>query len=585
MPWQSIKLIDGESDAVSKSDSYIYSIMLRFYAAFLLSLSMLLLSGCKYGPYLKYYTARKGHYPVFLRHDRLVGSQNNFRTCYDVTHYALDVKPDFAQQRLAATMTISFAALRNFDTLLLDLHPCYKISSLTATTGNVRHYRKRNALFVVFEKSQKNGSANALRISYEGKPITLAGFCPVVWNTDRHGFPWYSTICEGIGAHTLWPCKDLLYDEADSSSVSITVKNGLTAVSNGVLAKTETHGEETTFYWKASNPINVYNISFAVGNFKKVTKVYENATGPHELTFYLLAHRAADGEKHLEQLKDMFAFMENTFGEYPWYNDGYKLVQTPGDASMEHQTSIHYSGIFRNNGMGIDGLLLHETAHEWFGNSITAADYGDLWLHESFATYCEWLYTGHVSKPEHYEGFVSYYLANTGGKIMHNKVPIAKKTGVRYMALVANRDQDIYAKGAAVMHSLRWTFQDDSLFFGMMKSYYQAHKNSQVTTADFIAHVNRYTGKDYGWFFDQYIFDYRVPELDYSVTRVGGNQKLSFRWKNTVSGFTKMPVRVICGGESRLIYPSEKRQDVVLCGTGDITFFGAGGYCEYRTKK
>lgn len=556
--------------------------LFRFIAALLILCTF---TTCKYTPYLKYYTARKGHYPRFFRHDRLIGSQNHFRTCYDVTHYALDVKPDFQEQRLSATMKISFTALTDFDTLLLDLHPCYKIKSLTANSGMPRYYRKRNALFIVFQSRQQKGGANTISISYEGKPITLAGFCPVVWNTDRNGVPWFATICEGIGAHTLWPCKDLLYDEADSSSMCITVPKGLTAVSNGALQQTEERGNETAFYWKASNPINVYNLSFAVGHFTKVTKIYENAAGPHELTFYLLAHRAADGEKHLEQIKDMFAFLENTFGEYPWYNDGYKLVQTPGGASMEHQTSIHYSGIFRNNGMGVDALLLHETAHEWFGNSITAADYGDLWLHESFATYAEWLYTEHKSKPEEYNGFVNYHLANADGKVMGNKVPIAKKTGVRYMALVANRDQDIYAKGAAMLHSLRWTFQDDSLFFGMLKSYYAKHKKSQITTADFIVHVNSCTGKDYRWFFDQYLFDCRVPELNCYVSKSGNTQTLHYWWKHTVPGFDKLPVEVIFGGKSQLIYPSAAEQTLVFTGTEELSVSGRGGYCEMRKVK
>lgn len=551
----------------------------------LYSLVIVLFAGCKYTPYLKYYTARKGHYPRFFKHDRLIGSKNHFRTCYDVTHYALDVKPNIEEQRLSATMKISFTALTDFDTLLLDLHPCYKIKSLTAASGTPRFYRRRNALFVVFKTRQQKGTANAISISYEGKPITLAGFCPVVWNTDRNGAPWFATICEGIGAHTLWPCKDLLYDEADSSSMCITVPKGLTAVSNGVLQKTEERGNETAFYWRASNPINVYNLSFAVGNFTKVTKIYENASGLHALTFYLLAHRAADGEKHLEQIKDMFAFLEKTFGEYPWYNDGYKMVQTPGGTSMEHQTSIHYSGIFRNNGMGVDALLLHETAHEWFGNSITAADYGDLWLHESFATYAEWLYTEHKSKPEHYAGFVNYHLVNANGKVIYNKVPIAKKTGVRYMALVAERDQDIYNKGATVLHSLRWAMQDDSLFFRMLKTFYGKHKKSQITTADFIAHVNQVSGKDFGWFFNQYLFDYRVPELNYYISRQGEKQTLHYRWKNTVPGFDKMPLRVMCGAENRLVYPSAVEQVVTLSSAEPVSFFGAGGYCEWRKEK
>ncbi|MGL5892506.1 MAG: M1 family aminopeptidase, partial [Bacteroidia bacterium] len=412
-----------------------------------------------------------------------------------------------------------------------------------------------------------------------------AGFCPIVWNTDRNGAPWYGTICEGIGAHTLWPCKDLLYDEADSSSVCITVAKGLTAVSNGVLLKTEDRGNETAFFWKASNAINVYNLSFAVGNFKKVIKTYENESGKHDLTLFFLEHRAGEGERHCEQLKDMFAFFEKTFGEYPWYNDGYKLVQTPGSASMEHQTSIHYSGNFGKNGFGIDDLLLHETAHEWWGNSITASDYGDLWLHEGFATYSEWLYFEHKAGREKYNAYAQFFLSNADGKLIHNSVPVAKKTGVRYMALVAHRDQDIYNKGAAVLHSLRWAMQDDSLFFRVLKTFYAEHKKTQITTADLIAHVNRISGKDFGWFFDQYVFDYRVPELNYYKTTEGSKQTLHYRWKNTVPGFDKMPLQIICGTEKRMVYPSAVEQGVVFDVGNEISAFTPSCYFEKRKEK
>lgn len=551
------------------------------------SMLVLLLLGvaCKYTPYLKYYTALPGKYPRFHKHDRLTGSINRYRSCYDVTFYALDITPDINEKKLAGTVDIRFTAQRDFDTLLLDLHPCFHIRKLEAAEGTARYYRKRDALFVVFAKTQQQGNVNTIRISYDGTPITLAGYCTVNWSKDKNNTPWINTLCEGVGARLLWPCKDLLYDEADSSSMRITVPQGLTAVCNGILRSKTDHDSSSTFYWYASNPINVYNLSFAIGDYKRIVIPYKNASGTHDLQAYVLSYREERAKKHLEQLPDQIAFLEKIYGEYPWYNDGYKLAETPGSTSMEHQTAIHYTVRYRNNRFGYDDLLLHETAHEWWGNSVTAADYGDLWLHEGFATYSELLYTEHKAGHESYEGNMQYILSNPGGKAIDNKVPIVKKYGVRYSPLVAKRDDDIYNKGCVTLHSLRWVMQDDSLFFRTLKTFYAAHRKSTVSTAQFIAHVNKMTGKDYNWFFKQYLFDHRVPELNYYITRSAGKQVLHYYWKNTAADFDKAPLRIKCGTAEKLIYPSAKEQEQIIESEEPLQFYPAQIYYTDKLLK
>lgn len=540
---------------------------------------LLLTAACKYTPYLKYYTALPGKYPRFHKHDRLTGSINRYRSCYDVTFYALDITPDISEKKLAGKVDIRYTALRDFDTLLLDLHPCFKIKKLEAGGQPLKHYRRRDALFVVFKNRQAAGSQNTISVTYEGSPINLAGYCTVNWSKDKNNTPWINTLCEGVGARLLWPCKDLLYDEADSSSMRITVPQGLTAVCNGILRSKTDHDSSSTFYWYASNPINVYNLSFAVGDFKRIVIPYKNASGPHDLQAYVLSYREERAKKHLEQLPDQIAFFEKIYGEYPWYNDGYKLVETPGSTSMEHQTAIHYTARYHNNRFGYDDLLLHETAHEWWGNSITAADYGDLWLHEGFATYSELLYTEHKAGYENYEANMLYMISNPEGKIIKNKVPVVKKYNVRYSPLVAKRDDDIYNKGCVTLHSLRWVMQDDSLFFRTLKTFYAEHKKSTVSTAQFIAHVNKMTGKDYNWFFKQYLFDYRVPELNYYISRSPGKQVLHYYWKNTTADFDKVPMRIKCGTQITIVYPGPKEQQITIDSEEYAGFYRASVYC------
>lgn len=549
---------------------------------YLIVLLVVFLFACKYTPYLKYYTALPGKYPRFHKHDRLIGSVNRYRSCYDVTFYGLDIKPDIVNKKLGGSVAIRYNALNDFDTLLLDLHPCYTIRKLDAGNEQVRYKRKRDALFVIFKKTQKAGTQNTITISYEGEPVVLAGYCTVNWNTDKNNNPWINTLCEGVGAHLLWPCKDLLYDEADSSSMRITVPKGLTAVSNGILREKKDSETESVFYWYASNPINVYNLSFAIGNYKRLTFTHTNASGPHELQTYVLAHNEERAKKHFEQLPAQIAFLEKTYGEYPWYNDGYKLVETPGSTSMEHQTAIHYTPRYRNSWMGFDALLMHETAHEWWGNSVTAADYGDLWLHEGFATYSEVLYTEHKTGLGNYQAYMLYLMNNADGKMIHNEVPVVKKYGVRYSPLIAKRDDDIYNKGCVTLHCLRWAMQDDSLFFRTLKTFYGEYKKSQVTTAQFIAHVNKMTGKDYNWLFKQYLFDTRVPELNYAITRLPGKQILQYYWKNTAPEFSQMPLSVKCGSEYKLIYPASAKKELVMESDSSLSFFAPT--CYYTLK-
>ncbi|MGZ3930531.1 MAG: hypothetical protein ACXVP0_03955, partial [Bacteroidia bacterium] len=339
------------------------------YSLFLLCLCFLFTS-CKLKPFLRYYTVLKdGKYPHFNRFDRLTGSINDYRLCYDVTFYKFDIRPDIPHKRISGDVEITISNLSDYTTLLLDLHPTLNVKSISCKGPKISYRRKRNALFVTFSEAQKKGSCTTITISYEGKPVNLLGHCAVNWKEDADKKPWVNTLCQGLGASMIWPCKDLLYDEADSMHMRIHVPKGLTAISNGrLISKTETEKEDV-YDWTCRNTINVYNISFTIGNYKELVFPYTNASGTHDLKVFVLPYNEERAKKHFTQLVPEMAFLERMYGEYPWYNDGYKIFESPHSGAMEHQSAIALGNHFGNNGWGFDDLIVHETSHEWWGNS------------------------------------------------------------------------------------------------------------------------------------------------------------------------------------------------------------------------
>jgi aminopeptidase N len=521
------------------------------------------LASCKYGPWLKYlYPHRPGHFPKFSRHEKFVGGANHFRTCYDVTFYNIDVGPDWNKRYLKGRVDIHFTTLHSFDTLLLDLHPCFKVTSINTQNSAARIKRKKDALFVIFKEKQLQGTKNVISINYEGYPVqakVLSQIQSIHFNSDSSGKPYINTSSQGIGSHRLWPCKYLLYDKPDSSAMRITLPKGMVAVSNGKLRKFEEGKVLDSYSWFNSYPINIYNICFEAGDFVKLDIPYANGSA------YVFRYNEEKAKRHFKQVPEIIIYLESVFGEYPWKNDGYKLIETPVIDGMEHQTAISCSFNFRNNGAGYDDLIVHETAHEWMGNSITAFDYSDVWIHESFANYAEYLYYEHMWGSKKYWDAMAYILSHEDEikRRMVNKSAVVKPSGVRYCSWASNRDQDIYGKGALMLHTFRYMLQDDSLFFKIIRTFYTEHERSIVNTKTWTDHVNKISGKNYDWFFKQYLYNYKLPEFNYSLVteKKTGITSLEFQWKNTFAGFT-MPVWIIDGKDTMKLSPVTEKQKI-----------------------
>jgi aminopeptidase N len=500
-----------------------------------------------------------GKYPRKTAALELLGNQDSkFRTCFDVNYYYLTVR--FGQnlkkdKGITGTVGMKATVKQDFDTLQLDLRRNMQLfqvySGSVGPNGmeigeELNFFRKENAFFVIFPATQRKGTAFCLVIEYGGVPAKAkrppwsGGF---VREEDDLKNPWWGVSCETEGASLWWPCKDVVNDEPDSADIDLWVPEGIAAISNGrKVDAAKRHvssapGEKrplVPWCWHVSSPINLYDISFYLGRYKLLKDEYISSVTHDrmELDHYVLEQHYEKARQQFPQAKEVLKFYEETFGPYAFYNDGYKLVESPY-AGMEHQSAIAYGAGFKNTAWQFDYIILHETAHEWWGNAVTATDLGDAWLHEGFATYCEALY---VEKKFGRDASLSYIRMNA--VMIRNKRPVSRPYGIRYFDY---HDEDIYNKGAWILHSLRYATGSDSLFFGILREFYSRFQYRNATTHDLEMIVNEKTGKDFGWFFRQYCYNRLVPELEYC--RKG--KTIYYRWNPACSdsSFGHLPVR------------------------------------------
>ncbi len=534
--------------------------MLKQFQYHIKTLSLFLLvvslSSCGIlGMHFKLHNPKKaGSYPKETPELLLFGTDNKHRTCFDVTHYDIHVQVDPVKKYLKGSVIVNATAINDFDTLQLDLHKNMKLNSVKSNDAVLQFTRKDRTILVKMPKRMKQGEKFSLLLSYEGQPLSApkppwrGGF---VWKKDKNKNPWIGVACETEGASIWWPNKDAVSDEADSVDMHITVPKGLMTVSNGILRDSINNNETNTYHWHVSYPINNYNVTLYVGKFRLLPDTYYSSlTGKEiKLNHYVLPYNYEVAKTHFQQVKKHIAFYEEKFGEYPWPKDGFKLVESPY-AGMEHQSAIAYGNGYKNGPSNpFDYIILHETAHEWWGNSVSAADLADGWIHEGFASYCEVLY---VEKTQGMEASLNYLFLH---RIMiKNSRPVVRKRGIRYFNY---RDSDIYVKGSWILHTLRNTINDDELFFDILKTFRIENHQKQIYSEAFIDLVNKKTGKDYTWFFKQYLFRREAPMLEYYWNK----NILYYRWTK-VNGDFALPVRIKIGEKSIVLYPTTSVQEV-----------------------
>ncbi|MBK9722063.1 MAG: M1 family metallopeptidase [Saprospiraceae bacterium] len=451
---------------------------------------------------------------------------------YNVLHYDLSIQLDIPAQSLKGFVGMEFQANQDLSTIQLDLFENMNIKKITYRGRELKFNRKFDAVFVPLN-IQKNDQ-EVLKIYFDGKPI-IAKRAPwdggFVWKQDAQGKPWIGVACEGIGASLWWPNKDHLSDEPEKGmNIHITVPNDLMAISNGNLEKvTDEDKKNKTYHWKVSYPINNYNVSLYVGDYIHFKDQYKAADGSIlPLDYYVLKGKEDTARNHFEQVKKMLEAYEFYFDKYPFWNDGYALVESPY-LGMEHQSAIAYGNQYKRGYLGarmsaefnFDYIIIHESGHEYFGNSVSCNDHADMWIHEGFTTYMEALYVEYL----HGKKAALRYLESQRSGIQ-NKMALIGPRDVNFQNFP---DSDIYGKGSWVLQTLRFTLKNDSLWFKMIKGFYNTYKYKNINSEDFFMYVNDYTKKDFTPFFNQYFKTNEIPKVKLKILSDTNRTRILFK--------------------------------------------------------
>jgi aminopeptidase N len=502
---------------------------------------------------------------VFTKADSLRGMLTPLRTCYDINYYHLGVKVDIEQKSISGSNEFQFTATQDFNKLQFDLFSNFKVEQVLYQGKSLPFTREFNAVFVTFPKQIKKGAKDRFTVVYSGTPIVAVkppwdgGF---IFSKDNAGDPWVSVACQGLGASSWWPTKDHQSDEVDSMLISITSPSNLQEVSNGRLRSTVAKESGYTQHnWFVSNPINNYDVTFYIGKYAHWTDSIQGEDGPLSIDYWSLKQDSAVARPHWDaDVKPMLKSFEHWFGPYPFYKDGYKLVQAP-HLGMEHQSAVAYGNQFKkgylgrdlsHTGLGLkfDFIIVHESGHEWFGNNITSKDIADMWVHEGFTNYSETLFTesqlGKKSGSEYVRGI---------RQNIQNDIPIIGPYNVN-----KEGSGDMYYKGANMIHTIRQLINDDEKFRSIIRGLNKTFYHKTVTTAQIENYISAQSGVKLNKVFDQYLRHAQIPVLEYKVS---GN-KLSYRWVCEVKDFD-MPVRVsIHQAGFNLIYPTSKWKQVTV---------------------
>ncbi|HEX5216165.1 MAG TPA: M1 family metallopeptidase [Vicinamibacterales bacterium] len=496
--------------------------------------------------------------PAPTRADILRGEYSRWRANNDLLFYHLDIRIDPQQKRISGKNTIRFRMLKDDTRIQLDLVSYLVTEKILFNSQPLEYERELNTVWVDFPETLRAGREYAIDYFYSGSPPPTGRFGGLAFRTDPQGRPWINTACEGEGAMVWWPNKDQWRDEVENMRISVAIPNGLTDVSNGkFVGKTDLGDGYTRWDWLVQYPINNYSVSVNIGTYEHFSDTHNGET----LDFWTLPENVEKGKKQFSQAAGMIEAYEKFFGKYPFRKDGYKLIEVPY-SGMEHQSAVTYGNRFANGylerdwtGVGIspkfDFIVIHESAHEWFGNAITAADVSDMWIHEGWATYLENLYVEHVFGYDDALKYVNAYKSK-----VQNRTPIITPRGIH-----RTPPQDMYFKGALFINTLRNVVNDDAKWWRLLREMFKEFEYKNIMTEDLIAFFNKQTGMNLTPVFDQYLRHTALPALE--LTFHPGDSTVSYRWRADEAAFA-MPVRVGTKGKWQIITPTRDVQTMAI---------------------
>ncbi|WP_215225511.1 M1 family metallopeptidase [Echinicola shivajiensis] len=505
------------------------------------------------------------HDGEFTRQDTLRGSITQERAWWDLQHYSLDIKVEPDKQFISGTNTMTYKVKSEKKKLQIDLQPPMQLSKAVQNGEELEIEHDGNAHFISLKEDQTIGHIYDITFYFSGKPI-VAIRPPwdggLTWNKDSNGLPFIANANQGIGSSIWWPNKDHPSDEPDNGAIiKVEVPENLMDVSNGRLIKTERNrkAKTKTYTWEVKNPINNYGININIGDYVHFSEKYQGEKGELDMDYYVLRENLDKAKKQFKDATRMMEAFEHWFGPYPFYEDGYKLVEVPY-LGMEHQSSVTYGNRYGNGylgrdlsstgwGLKFDFIIIHESGHEWFANNITNKDVADMWVHEGFTAYSESLFLDYFYGTE----AASDYVLGTRMAI-NNDRPIIGKYGVNYEG-----SGDMYYKGANMLHTIRQIINDDEKWRNILRSLNKEFYHKTVTSREVENYISENAGIDLSNVFDQYLRDTKIPVFSYTVK----DGTLAYRWENTVDGFN-MPVKIWIDGKEKWLKPTTEWNSIQL---------------------
>lgn len=504
--------------------------------------------------------AQKSNKPQFTKADTLRGSITPERAWWNLQHYDIQVRPNLVNKTIEGSVKIQFKIIRQGKRMQIDLQQPLLIDSvfyLGKKRQLLNYTREANVAMINMPFGMKANTEGLVQIYYHGVPreaIRAPWDGGISWTKDELGNPFVATSCQGLGASVWWPCKDHQYDEPEKGvTISVRVPDSLMNVSNGRLINTIQHGDATkTWVWQVKEPINNYSVSMNIGKYIHIKDEFEGEAGKLSLNYYVLPQNKEGAERQFAQVKPMLKCFEHWFGKYPFYQDGFKLVEVPY-LGMEHQSNVAYGNKYMNGylgrdlsgtgwGLKWDFIVVHESGHEWFGNNITSKDIADMWIHEGFTNYSETLFTEWLSGKEAGSAY------NKGArKNIRNDKPILGTYNVHNTG-----SGDMYPKASAMLHSIRMSMNNDEKFRQLLRHLNKKFYHQIVTTPMIEKEISLYAGYSVKGIFTQYLTTTQVPSFDY-ISSLDG-KTLKYRYSNAVYDFY-LPLQIKAGKEVLVLKP------------------------------
>jgi len=519
----------------------------------------------------------------FTRQDSLSGSVTKERVWWDLQHYNLNVKVNPDKFYISGSNTIKYKVLSPFQVFQIDLQDPMRIIKIVQNDKSLKYTKEGSAYFIQLNNTQRIGDLHEITIYFQGNPREAinppwdGGF---TWKKDKNKNDFIATSNQALGSSVWWPSKDHPYDEPDDGvKIIVSAPKDLVSVSNGrLINETDNKNGTKTYHWEVLNPINSYGINLNIADYVHFSEKYQGEKGNLDCDYYVLSYNLEKAKKQFKQVTKMLEAFEHWFGPYPFYDDGYKLVEVPY-LGMEHQSSITYGNRFNNGylgrdlsdsgwGLKFDFIIIHESGHEWFANSITNTDVADMWIHEGFTTYSEVLY-------------VDYFYGTPAGNqyaIGIRKNIINDKPIIGQYHVNKQGSNDMYPKGAATIHMVRQLINDDEKFRGILRGMNKKFYHQNVSSKQIEAYLSQQSGIDLSAFFNQYLRTVKIPVLEYSINK----SIIKYRYNNIVKGF-QIPVKVIINKKEKWILPSKDWQKIE--NNNEVSTFSVDSNFYIETKR